>query len=148
MAENRHFYPALTVILYDCRMDEGREGDRPSIDLQRDDIKDTERQVDEAIANAIAPALAFNSAALPANLPDHLRVHLEAKADQDRDAAVEAGFAIPSADDIASGRTPDQRAKERDQGYTLADLVLDDMEDQRREREAWQRQSHSFAGVE
>jgi hypothetical protein len=58
MAQIRHFYPQLAIIGYAGRMDENREGDRPSIDLQRDDIKDIERQVDEAIALVTCPPLA------------------------------------------------------------------------------------------
>jgi len=111
---------------------------------------DTERQVD-AIAYAIAPSLVFNAATLPPNLPDHLQAALIAKAAQQRDAAVQAGFAMPSNEQLIDGKTPQERDKERDdEAISYAALVREELDEIRKREEAsyqeWRQTRQTYAG--
>ncbi|HEX7822825.1 MAG TPA: hypothetical protein VF463_19675 [Sphingobium sp.] len=131
-------------------MDEGINGDTGPIDFQRDDTENDGLKVD-AIANAIAPLLVFNAVALPPELPDDVKAAVIAKADQARDAAVEAGFVLPSANGPSDGKTPEERKKEREEkSLSYASLMMDEMEDQRKREEAhyaeWRQSSHTYAG--
>ena len=128
-------------------MDEGEEGDRPSNDLQRDNIKDAERQV-VAMADAIAPSLVFNNAALPPNLPDHLKSALLTKADQAREAAIDAGFVRPSAiDGIASLSREERQRREDEKNSEYLGVVMAQEERRRREQEEWSRTKSTVGGV-
>jgi hypothetical protein len=147
MAEIRHFYPELTIISYDMGMDEGTEGGRPSNNLQRDNSKDAERQV-VAIANAIAPSLVFNNVALPPNLPDHLKSALMAKADQAREAAIDAGFVRPTAiDGVASLSREERQRREDEKNSSYFEAMMTQEQRRRREQEEWSRTKSTVCGV-
>lgn len=131
-------------------MDDNTGGSGPSIDLQRDNEQDTERQVD-AIAYAIAPSLIFNAVALPPNLPDHLLNALITKAGQDREAAMEAGFIMSSNEQLIDGKTPQERDKERDdKAVSYAALMMEELDERRQREEAsyqeWRQTRHTYAG--
>ena len=120
------------------------------INFPRDDIEENGRKVD-AIASAIAPALVFNAVAFPPNLPDHVRTALAAKADMARNVAAEAGFVRPTLDRPADGKTPEERAKDRDdQLLSYAAQTLEEIEVRRQREEAsyqeWRQGSHTYAG--
>ncbi|MBJ7443779.1 MAG: hypothetical protein JHD32_05585 [Sphingobium sp.] len=120
------------------------------INFPRDDIEENGRKVD-AIASAIAPSLVFNAVAFPPNLPDHVRTALAAKADMARNVAAEAGFVRPTLDRPADGKTPEERAKDRDdQLLSYAAQTLEEIEVRRQREEAsyqeWRQGSHTYAG--
>lgn len=147
MAELRHFYPELTIISYDMGMDEGTEGGRPSNNLQRDNSKDAERQV-VAIADAIAPSLVFNNVALPPNLPDHLKSALMVKADQAREAAIDAGFVRPTAiDGVASLSREERQRREDEKNSNYFEAMMTQEQRRRREQEQWSRTKSTVGGV-
>lgn len=125
-------------------MDEGTEGGRPSNNLQRDNSKDAERQV-VAIADAIAPSLVFNNVALPPNLPDHLKSALLTKADQAREAAIDAGFVRPSAiDGVASISREERQRREDEKNTEYLGVVM--AQEERRRRE-WEQSQITIGGV-
>jgi hypothetical protein len=145
-----NFSLLLTIITDNMGMDQGTIGDTGPNDFPRDIIEDDERKV-VAIANAIAPSLVFNSVALPSNLPEHLKAALIAKADQDRDAASEAGFVMAAADRIINGQTPEEREKERqEKSLSFVALFAEEIEEQRQREEAhyaeWRQSSQTYAG--
>jgi hypothetical protein len=128
-------------------MDEGTKGGGPSNNLQQDNSKDAERQV-VAIADAIAPSLVFNNVALPPNLPDHIKSALLAKADQAREAAIDAGFVRPSAiDGVASISREERQRREDEKNTEYLGVVMAQEERRRREQEEWSRMKSTVGGV-
>jgi len=142
-----YFYSPLTIISYHRGMNESVHGDHGPDDFTRNNIRDDERKV-VAIASAIAPSLVFNAVALPPNLPDHIKSALMARADQARDAAVEAGFVQPTAADGIGYLTREERQRRDDEknGEYLG-VIMAQEERRRREQEVWSHTKSTVGGV-
>jgi len=121
-------------------MDESNEGDRPSIDLQRDNINDTERQVD---ASVYTLAGVFGAVALPPGMPDYLKAAIDDKVEAARRVAQESGFVIADNADLIGGKTREERRREADDETADA---LRSASATERQREDWERKVHDLAG--
>lgn len=110
-------------------MDEDKGQETP-INFTRDDIKDSEWKVDPAVYTA---ARIFNAVALPDDMPDFIKEAIEAKAEQARISAQEAGFVAPDTNRLINGKTIQEREREKDEETRL--YVASIIEEDRRERE-------------
>lgn len=122
----------------------GGPADTGTIDFDSDDGQDTGIEVDAA---TIVAAAVFNAVAMPSGMPDFQRASIERRADETREAAVEAGFVKASAGDLIDGRTREQRQKDaadEAQSY-LASFIA--QEERRRREEAWDASRVAIGGV-
>lgn len=126
-------------------MDEDK-GQEPPINFTRDSIKDSEWKVDPAVYTA---ARIFNAVALPDDMPDYLKDAIEAKAEQARISAQEAGFVAPDTNRLIDGKTLQERERDKDEENRLYVVSVVQEVEQRleREREEWAQQKHIFAGI-
>lgn len=113
-----------------------------SIDLARDDTKDSERQVD---ASAYALAGVFGSVALPAGMPDYVRNAILDRAEQARDAAGDLIIDNRLNPNDAKTRQAKADSEDDDNLSQMAQIVRQEM--QEREREEWSRTRSTVAGV-
>lgn len=124
----------------------GMAADNNLIEVQRDNIKNTERDFDPAVYTA---ARIFNAVALPDDMPDYLKDAIDAKAEQAKISAQEAGFIATDTNRLIDGKTIQERQRDKDEENRLyvAAVVKDAEQRLERERKEWARQTHSFAGV-
>ncbi len=124
-------------------MDEAANGTTGPIDFPLDNLKDEEWKGD---ASAFALAGAFNAVALPANLPADIRVHLEQRIEDDRQAAIESGFAQAGNNDI--GNPASRQAREKAKADAALNYIADIVEDDKRRREEeWDRSRITIGSV-
>jgi hypothetical protein len=110
-------------------MDEDKGQETP-INFTRENIKDSEWKVDPAVYTA---ARIFNAVALPDDMPDFIKEAIEAKAEQARISAQEAGFVAPDTNRLIDGKTLQERERDKDEETRL--YVASIIEEDRRERE-------------
>ncbi|MEJ7928294.1 hypothetical protein WG908_16220 [Sphingobium sp. AN641] len=116
------------------------------IEVQRDNIKNSERDFDTAVYTA---ARIFNAMALPYDMPDFLKEAIDARAEQAKISAQEAGFIAADMGRAFDGKTMQERERDKDEENRLYVVSVVQEIEQRleREREEWAQQKHSFAGV-
>jgi hypothetical protein len=121
-------------------MAESEERNSDLINLRRDDIINSEAQVD---ASALALAAVFNSVAFPPNLPEYLKEIILDRAEQARDA--EGSFAADNTMNPEDRRRKAERDADDDNLSQLANIVQQQRDE--REREEWSRTKSTVAGV-
>lgn len=128
-------------------MEAGENLTASPIELPRDNIDNTERQFDKAVYTA---SKIFNAVALPDDMPDFLKEAIDAKAEQAKISAQEAGFIAADMGRVFDGKTLQERERDKDEENRLyvASVVQDVEQRLEREREEWAQQKHSFAGVD
>lgn len=120
------------------------------IEVPRGNIKNTERDFDAAVYTA---ARIFNAVALPDDMPDFLKEAIEAKAEQAKISAREAGFVAPEMGNLIDGKTIQERERDKDdEARAYVASIAQDIEQRRQqEREEasyqeWHQTRHTYAG--